>query len=95
MRVEIADNLLKRALGLMFSKEKIMIFILNREEKQAIWTPFMRFDVDLFFFSKSKRLTEKVSLEKWRIYKPKKAYKYLIEAPKGKLTKRKAISLIR
>lgn len=95
MRIEIADTLIKRTLGLMFREEGVIIFNLPSEKRWTIWTPFMKFDIDTFFFDSSKRLIERAMIKKWRIHRPKRPYKYLIESPRGKLTRGEAINLIK
>ncbi len=79
----------------MFRKSGAMLFIMPSERQWTIWTPFMNFDIDAFFFDKNKKMTEKVLIKKWKIYRPKKSYKYLIECQEEKLTKQDAIKLLK
>lgn len=85
MFMEVADTMMKRALGLMFRKECEMLFTFPFDSRFSIWTPFMRFPIDLFFLDSRFRVVEaRENMAPWRFHRPKKAYRYLFEAPAGK-----------
>ena len=82
----IADNAkilkssFKHALGLMFSKQKNLIFEFRKEMKNPIHMLFVFYPIDLVFLNKNKRVIElKKSLKPFEIYNTKKEAKYLLE----------------
>jgi len=94
--MEVADTEFKRALGLMFRRGGEMLFIFEEEVKLPVWTPFMFFPLDLFFLDRNKKLTEvKRNLVPWRIYAPKKPYRYFFESAAGKCTEKIVVSRIK
>ena len=95
MKLEIADGIIKRSLGLMLRKDGIMVFVMPGERRWSIWSAFMLFDIDMFFFDNQKNLIEKSSLKKWSFYIPKKPFMYLIECRKGTLKKEVAKRLLK
>ena len=83
--MQIADTIWKRTLGLMFRKNGEMLFIFEKDVRFSVWTPFMKFPIDVFFLDKNKEVIEvKRNLKPWRIYKPKNYYRYFFEAKAGK-----------
>lgn len=88
--VRFADNMLLRAKGLMFEKEKnfdySLIFTFNYESKIgcSLHMLFMNFSVDVLFLNSKKEVVDKVTLKPWLLnYTPKKAAKYVVESPVG------------
>lgn len=93
--MEVADTFLKQLLGLMFRKDGEMLFVFNRDIQQSVWTPFMNFNIDIFFFDKDLNLVgKKKNMKPWRIYFPKKKYKYFFESKAGKYKKEEVLRKI-
>jgi len=83
--MEVADRGFKRTLGLMFRKDGEMLFVFEENVRFVVWTPFMRFPIDVFFLNEKKKVVEvKRDLKPWRIYRPSKSYRYFFEAKEGK-----------
>ena len=83
--MQVADTMWKRALGLMFRRSGEMIFIFKKDVNFSVWTPFMRFCIDVFFLNENKKTVEiKRDLKPWRIYRPKNKYRYFFESKTGK-----------
>ena len=83
--MDIARSFFKKALGLMFKKDGEMIFVFNRDVNYSVWTPFMRFNIDIFFLDKDFNVVDrKMGMKPWRIYEPKKKYRYFFESREGK-----------
>lgn len=90
--VEVADTWWKRTKGLMF-REKLapmhgLLIEFPKPGKCGIWMLFMRFPLDLIFLNEKMQVVDAVrnaqpvSLFKpktWRIYKPRKPAKYVME----------------
>ena len=45
----------------------------------------MKFEIDVYFIDENKIIFDKVTLAPWKIYKPKKRAKYILETKKNKL----------
>jgi len=91
---DIGKTFFKRLLGLMFSKPRDLIFISPKENIKAssIHMCFMKFPIDVIWLSSDMEVIDinrgirPFSLLKpntWKIYKPKKPAKYIIELGVG------------
>lgn len=84
---EKAESFFSRALGLMFRKR------IGREEGLLIRFPprtscsihsfFMRFPIDLIFIDDRMRVVDLTTLERWRVYKPVKRCRWVLEVNRG------------
>src|SRR3990172_147469 len=92
--MKIADTWLKRTLGLMFRSSGAMLFTFEDERRRYFWSPFMFFDVNLFFFNSKKQLVEKTKLKRWSAYQSKKSSQYVLECEEGSISPSKARSLL-
>lgn len=92
----IADSLLSRFLGLMFSKPKDMILVSPREDVvcSSIHMLFMKFPIDVLWLDSRMRVVDikkKIlpldifKRKTWGIYKPRNPAKYVIELGNGKI----------
>ncbi|NIM47132.1 MAG: hypothetical protein GTN40_03170 [Candidatus Aenigmarchaeota archaeon] len=88
IEAEVADNFLKRAVGLSFSKKKNMFFHLSYEDKWSLWMFAVRYPIKMIFIDKSKIVIDikegkplSFDPKTWRTYKPKKHCKYVLETP--------------
>ncbi len=83
---EIADNLWKKAVGLMFRKKikKPLVLVATRESRAlaAVHTFFMHFPIDLIFLDSEKKVVDmKRNVKPWKFnLVPEKPAKYVIEA---------------
>ncbi len=99
--LERADSALKKTKGLMFrkdmTKEKGLLMVFERERKHEIWMLGMRFPIDIVFISRDKRIVDiKHSVKPlgknpktWKIYRPSKPCKYVLEINSGMIKKTK------
>jgi len=93
--MEIANTMSKRALGLMFRKDGEMLFDFLFDVRFSVWTPFMRFSLDVFFLDKNLNVVDvKRNLVPWKFYKSKKKYRYFFESITGKYKEEAVISLV-
>ena len=83
--IEYANTFFKRFKGLMFKKDYNCALIFTDLTDSTIHTCFMRFDIDIFFLDETQTVFDKASLKPWKVYKPKKQAKYIIETKKDKL----------
>ena len=88
IKAEVADNFWKRLIGLSFSKKKNMFFPLEFETKWSMWMFAMRYPLKMIFIDKNKVVVDikeavplSFDIKTWRIYKPKKPCKYVLETP--------------
>lgn len=93
--LEIADTPGKRSRGLMFRRalpeDTGMLLVTGNEARTGIWMLAMRFPIDIIFISKDKRVVDIVRSAQpvrgpstWKIYRPKKPAKYVLEVGEGK-----------
>jgi len=91
-RYEVADTFWKRAKGLMFRKStRPMLFVFDNDDYHSIWMLFMRFPIDIVFLDSKMNVINEVKNAKpigfspktWRIYRPKKKCRYIIERMAG------------
>jgi hypothetical protein len=90
--IEVADTWRKRAKGLMFRKRPApmhgLLIEFPKPGKWGIWTPFMKFPLDLIFLDEKMQVVDAkgnvpaISILKpktWKIYRPKAPAKYVLE----------------
>jgi len=84
-------NIFSKALGLMFSKPKTLIFIFKREKIISLHMFFVFFPIDVLFLDKNKKIVEiKENFKPFTFYTPKNKALYIIELPRGIIQKTKA-----
>ncbi len=80
----------------MFRKSGEMLFVFKKDVRYSVWTPFMKFSIDVFFLDgKGKVVEVKRNLKPWKIYKPRKSYRYFFESEAGKYNEREVEALVR
>ena len=75
----------KKFRGLMFSKPKNLIFVLDKETRYGagVHMFFVFFPIDVYWFDKDKNLVDKrIHLKPFQIAIPKKKAKYVVEIVK-------------
>lgn len=83
MKIEkICRSGFSKFLGLMFSPIKTTLFVFDRDVRHSVHSFFVFSAIDLAFLDKNKRVVEVKRLKPFRIYFPKKKYRYLIEGKK-------------
>lgn len=73
-----------KALGLMFSSPKCLVFEFEKERKIGLHMLFVFFPIDVLWLNSKKVVVEKATLHPFTFYTPKKKAKYVVELPKGK-----------
>jgi hypothetical protein len=98
---ETADSFGKRTKGLMFRNNlplnSGLLMIFKKEGEHGIWMLGMRFPIDLVFIDCKKRIVDiKHSVKPlgknpntWKVYKPSKPCKYVLEVNSGLMQKTK------
>lgn len=88
IEAEVADNLWKRMLGLSFSKRRNMFFPLPFEGRWSLWMFAVGYHLKMIFIDSDKTVIDIKEAEPlsfnpktWKIYKPKKSCKYILETP--------------
>ena len=80
----LCTSTLSKARGLMFSKEKNLIFTFKNERIVALHMMFVFFPIDLLFLDKNRKVVEiKKNFRPWTFYTPKKKGMYVIELKSG------------
>ncbi len=87
-KIKLANTYFKRFIGLMFENKKkfnyALIFSFPKESRIScsLHMLFVFFPIDVIFLNSKKEVVDKVTLKPWTInYTPKKAAKFVIEAP--------------
>lgn len=79
-----------KARGLMFSKQKNLIFIFGKERKAVLHMWFVFYPIDVLFVNKQQRVVEiKENFKPFSIYWPKEKAQYVIELSRGTVKKSK------
>ena len=82
---------ISKAIGLMFSMNpKNLVFIFKKERIVPLHMFFVIFPIDVLFLDKNKRVVElKENFRPFTSHTPKAKSKYVIELPKGVISKSK------
>jgi uncharacterized protein len=89
---KIADSLLGRSVGLMFSKptDAAMVLKFPRDTLINLHTYFVFFPIDIVFVNNKMRVVETVeSMKPFKTYSTKRKSKFVIELPSGTVKKSK------
>jgi len=77
-------NIYSKTIGLMFSIQKSLILIFEKEKIVPLHMFFVFYSIDVLFLDKNKIIVEiKESFKPFTFYTPKKRAKYIIEVPNG------------
>jgi uncharacterized membrane protein (UPF0127 family) len=83
-KAKICSSCFSKALGLMFSGKRSLVFVFEKEEKVPLHMLFVFFPIDVIFLNKKKKVVEiKRCFKPFRLYRPSKKAKYVIEVPAG------------
>ena len=86
VEAEVADTVLKRALGLSFRKKGKMLFKFSRDTRAPIDMMFMRKSLFLYFMNSEKEVIHVERAEPWYtlpkklLYRPDEKYRFLLES---------------
>ena len=88
IEAEVADDLIKRAIGLSLSEKKNMFFPMSYESRWSLWMFAVRYPIKMVFIGKDKRV---IDIKKgvpitpdpktWKVYTPKEPCLYILETP--------------
>jgi uncharacterized membrane protein (UPF0127 family) len=88
IEADVADNFLKRIIGLSLSKKKNMFFPLPYEARWSLWMFAVRYPIKMVFVDKDKvvidiKRAEPLTLDPrtWKTYYPREPCKYVLETP--------------
>jgi uncharacterized membrane protein (UPF0127 family) len=94
-----AESFSSRTKGLMFQNpiKKGLLMKFHEETFPGIWMLFMKSPIDLIFLNSNKKVTDiyenirpiNFNPKTWKIFKPSKPSKYILELPPGTLRKTK------
>lgn len=75
------NSFFSKALGLMFSKRKSLIFTFNKEQKISLHMFFVFYPIHVILLDKNFKVVEIARLKPFTIYNSKKKAKYALEIP--------------
>jgi uncharacterized membrane protein (UPF0127 family) len=88
IEAEVADNSITHFFGLSFSKKKNLLFKMHYEKRWRLWMFGVKFPLKMIFMNKDKVVVDiknavpiTLDLKTWKIYRPKKPCKYILETP--------------
>jgi len=94
IEAEVADSFWRRMMGLSFSKKKNIFFPLEFEARWSLWMFGVRYQIKMVFIDKNKIVIDikngeplTFNSKTWKIYKPRKPCKYILETPFNLKTK--------
>ena len=79
---EYCTSFWKKFKGLMFSKPRNLVFVLDRETKYGaiVHMFFVFYAIDIYWLDKDKKIVDKrINLKPFRIAIPKEKSKYIVE----------------
>ena len=85
MKIIYADSFFKRFKGLMGKKDFDDCLVFTNLKDSSIHTMFMRFAIDVYFIDETKKIFDKATLAPWKLYRPKKQAKFILETKKNRL----------
>jgi len=89
--VDLGDSFFSRMRGLMFRKKGRILLKFRKEDYHAMWTPFMRFSIDILFIDKENTIIDIIKCavpischpRTWKIYSPQRKCMYILEVESG------------
>jgi len=88
IEADMADSFWKKMIGLSFSKNKNMLFIMDYEAKWNFWMFIVRYPLRIFYINSNKMVIDikeasplSMNPESWKTYSPKSPCKYILESP--------------
>lgn len=88
-KVEIASSPFEKMKGMRFRREGKMLFIFDREVREGLHMATLSVPLQMIFFNSNRKVigVQKAEPwtfdpETWRIYRPGKSYRYVLETTK-------------
>ena len=88
IEADVADDFIKRAVGLSLCEKKNMFFPMPFERKWSLWMFAVRYPIKMIFIDKEKKVVDikkgvpiTPNPKTWKVYIPKKACTYILETP--------------
>jgi uncharacterized protein len=88
IEADIADDMIKRVMGLSIGEKRNMLFIMPYEYQWSLWMFAVKYPLTMVFIDKGKKI---ISVQKgmpitsdpktWKTYTPEKPCKYILETP--------------
>ncbi len=87
---KLCKSVFSKARGLMFSKQKSLVFVFKKERVVSLHMLFVFYKIDVLFLDKNKKVVEiKEGLKPFGFYFPKNPCCYVLELKKGTIKKSK------
>jgi uncharacterized membrane protein (UPF0127 family) len=88
IEADVADDIIKRAMGLSLCEKKNMFFPMPFQRKWSLWMFAVRYPIKMIFIDKDKKVIDIKNGEPittdprtWKVYIPKEPCKYILETP--------------
>ncbi|MFW5991103.1 MAG: DUF192 domain-containing protein [Candidatus Nanoarchaeia archaeon] len=80
----LCKSIFSKALGLMFSRPKTLVFRFSQEKIIPLHMFFVFFPIDVIYLDKNMKVVEVVeNFKPFSYYRPKKPAQYVVEIPAG------------
>jgi len=88
IEADVADDLVKRAMGLSLCEKKNIFFPMPFERRWSLWMFAVRYPIKMIFINKDKKVIDiqrgipiSTNPKTWKIYIPKEPCTYILETP--------------
>jgi uncharacterized membrane protein (UPF0127 family) len=88
IEADIADDMIKRMMGLSLCEKKNMFFPMPFEDKWSLWMFAVRYPLTMIFIDKNRKVVDvhrgvpiTPDPKTWKTYTPKTKCKYILETP--------------
>jgi uncharacterized membrane protein (UPF0127 family) len=88
IEAELADNMIKRTMGLGIGKKRNMLFLMPYDYQWSLWMFSVRYPLSMIFIDKNKRVVDiqrgvpiTSDPSTWKTYTPSKSCRYILESP--------------
>ena len=89
-KYQLCTTMLQKAMGLMFSRPKNLVFRFEKEKTVPLHMFFVFYPIDVIFLDKNRQIVEiKKEFRPFSVYTPRQKAQYVIELPNGKISETK------
>jgi uncharacterized membrane protein (UPF0127 family) len=88
IEADVADDLVKRAIGLSLSEKKNMFFSMPYESRWSLWMFAVRYPIRMVFIGRDRKVVDikkavpiTTDPKTWKVYTPKESCMYILETP--------------
>ena len=88
IEAEVADDMIKRMMGLSLCDKKNMFFPMPFDDRWSLWMFAVRYPLKMIFVNKEKKVVDVLKgfpittdPKTWKVYTPKEKCRYIIETP--------------